>query len=236
MRIGIIGAGSFGTTLSQLWASAGHDVIIFAREPEVVTSINEEHRNCLFYPEAELAPSLKATGDVGEALAEAEVVVLAVPTKFLRGFAGSLADAWANARPAAGTPLISVVKGFLFDPTELVSNFVNAQLAKAGEFTWAQFCGPNISSEVIRGQPTAAVLACQDGEVTAKLQAELSTPTLRLYTSRDVIGVEVNGAGKNALALACGMASGLDFGVNTRAVLVTRGLVEMRRLLQVFGG
>jgi len=235
MRISIIGAGSFGTTLAQVWAESGHDVSVFAREPEVVASINEEHRNCLFYPEVELHPAISASRDIGEALTGAEVVILAVPAKYLRGFMAGLAGAWASAQPAAGIPLVSVIKGFLYDPTELVSNFVNAQLAKSGEFTWVQFCGPTISSEVIQGQPTAAVVACQDTEVAEKLQAELSTSSLRLYTSRDVIGVEVNGAVKNVLALACGMAAGLDLGVNTRSVLVTRGLVEMKRLLQVFG-
>lgn len=236
MRIGIIGAGSFGTTLAQVWATSGHNVVLFAREPEVVASISEEHRNCLFYPEIELEPTIAATGDVGEALDNAEVVILAVPAKYLRGFMGKLADAWADSGAPPGIPLVSIIKGFLFDPTELVSNTVNAQLAKSGEFTWVQFCGPNLSSEVIQGRPTAAVVACQDSEVAEKLQSELSTPTLRLYTSRDVIGVEVNGAVKNVLALACGMSAGLNLGLNTRAVLITRGLGEMKRLLSVFGG
>jgi len=236
MRIRIIGAGSFGTTLAHLWAARGHNVTIFAREPEVAASINEEHRNCLFYPEVALSPAIKASGHIGEVIKEAEVVILAVPAKYLRGFVRHLADAWADEGPPEGIPLLSVVKGFLFDPTELASNFVNAQLAKSGEFTWAQLCGPNLSAEMIQGQPTAAVVACQDSKTAEKLQKELSTPALRIYTSRDVIGVEVNGAAKNALALACGMAAGLNLGSNARADLVTRGLVEMKRLLQVFGG
>ncbi len=236
MRIGIIGAGSFGTTLGTIWADKGHSVLLWAREKEVVESINKEHINCFYHKQIQLNPSLRATEDLSEVLSAKDALVLAVPAKYIRNFVDRLADAWEKARTAPGIPLISIVKGFLFEPTELVSNLMNSTVGKVADFTWVQFSGPNISSEIIRGLPTASVIASRDTSLLGKLQRELSTSSLRLYTSSDPIGVEVCGAVKNVLALACGMASGLELGVNAKAVLITRGILEMKRLVALFGG
>ncbi len=235
MRIGIIGAGSFGSTLAHLWSSAGHEVHLWAREPEVVASINSENRNCLFNSQFSLHPAMQAHGEINEALDGAEVAFLAVPSKFLREFIPQLSAVLKSARLPAGTPFVSVVKGMLFEPTELVSAFAQREFAGAG-LTWVQFCGPNLSVEIMGGQPTASVVACTDKDVAERLQRELSTPLLRLYTNQDPVGVEVCGALKNILAVASGIATGLGLGLNSRGVLLTRGVVEMRRVLPVFGG
>jgi len=235
MKLAIIGAGSFGTTLAHLWAGAGHELRLWAREPEVVESINGEHRNCLFNSQFELDPSLRATGDLPEALSGAEAIVLAVPSKFIREFAPTVREAVRQAAVKPGTPFVSVVKGMMFDPTELVSQCMLRELAPF-ELAWMQLCGPNLSVEIMAGQPTASVLASHEGEAATRLQHSLSTPRLRLYTSRDPVGVEVCGALKNILAVAAGIAAGLGLGLNSRGVLLTRGVVEMRRLLPVFGG
>ncbi len=236
MKIGIIGAGSFGTTLGHIWANADHDVLIWAREPEIVKVLNEEHRNPMYHSDVSLSSALRATGDLAECIAEKDAIVLAVPSKFIRDFVPILVDAWEIAKPEPGVPLISIVKGILYDPTELVSNLVIPQLEKAGGVTWLQISGPNLSGEIIRGMPTASVLACRELVLAGQLQAKLSTPNLRIYTSTDTIGVEVCGAVKNVLAIACGMARGLSLGSNAMAVLVTRGLLELKRIVKLFQG
>ena len=236
MRIGIIGAGSFGTTLAKLWSDAGHKVTLWAREEEVVKSINEVHRNCLFYPEVELNENVIGTSELTECLTRRDALVLAVPSKFLRDFVPTLVKAWLSAKTPERIPLISIVKGILYDPTELVSSLVKNALSQKAKVIWVQFSGPNISAEIIRGLPTASVLASEATDVVQWLQMELSAPTLRLYTSTDPIGVEVCGAVKNCLALACGMASGLELGMNARAVLITRGTLEIQRIVEIFGG
>ncbi len=236
MKIGIIGAGSFGTTLGHIWSLAGHNVTIWAREPEVERGINVEHRNPLYHSEVILHHELKATANLSDCLTNKDILVLAVPAKFLRAFIQSLLDAWAKAKLRSDIPLISVVKGFLLDPTELVSNLINKSLRSVGEFKWLQFAGPNISYEIIRGKPCASVLACNDMVVASSLQSELSTQSLRIYTSRDTIGVETCGAIKNVIAIACGMASGLGLGDNAKAVLITRGLLELKRIVKLLGG
>lgn len=236
MKIGIIGAGSFGTTLGHIFSKAGHSVVIWAREPEVVDGINTLKRNPIYHSEVTLHDELRAVGELPLCLEGKDALILAVPSKYLRDFMPSLIDAWSVARPERGIPLISIVKGMLYEPTELVSNFVNRRLGSAGEFNWLQFSGPNISAEMIRGLPTASVLACQDNVLAASLQSALSTQQLRIYTSKDVIGVEVCGAVKNVLAIACGIADGLCLGKNAMAVIITRGLLELKRILAVFGG
>jgi glycerol-3-phosphate dehydrogenase (NAD(P)+) len=235
MKIAIIGAGSFGSTLAHVWSSAGHEVHLWAREPEVVDSINNENRNCLFNSQFELHPAMRAHGEPGSALDGAEAVFLAVPSKFLRELIPQLGAALKSAQLPGQTPFVSVVKGMLFEPTELVSAFAQREFAGI-ELNWAQFCGPNLSVEIMGGQPAASVVACTDTEVSARLQHELSTPGLRLYTNQDPVGVEVCGALKNILAVASGVATGLGLGLNSRGVLLTRGVVEMRRVLPVFGG
>lgn len=235
MKVAVIGAGSFGTTLAHLWAGAGHEVRLWAREPEVVESINAQHRNCLFNSQFELDPALRATGDMREALSGTEAIVLAVPSKFIRGFAPTVREAMHQAAVKPHTPFVSVVKGMMFDPTELVSECMLRELASL-EPAWMQLCGPNLSGEIMAGQPTASVLASRESGLATHLQHELSTPRLRLYTSPDPVGVEVCGALKNILAVAAGLAAGLGLGLNSRGVLLTRGVVEMRRLLPVFGG
>ncbi len=235
MRITIIGAGSFGTTLAHTWASTGKEVRLWAREPEVVEGIRKEHRNPLFNSQFELASNIAVTDSLAGAVESADTIVLAVPSKFMRSFMPDIARALRARKYPHPLRIISVIKGLLFDPTEQVSACAQREL-EGIPHSWLQLCGPNLSVEIMQGQPAASVLASHDEAAAKELQAELSTPRLRLYTNRDPQGVEACGALKNILAVASGMACGLGLGLNSRGVLLTRGIVEMRRLLPVFGG
>jgi glycerol-3-phosphate dehydrogenase (NAD(P)+) len=235
MRITIIGAGSFGTTLAHTWAAEGKEVRLWAREPEVVQGIREERRNPLFNSQFTLSGRIAVTGSLPEALTGADVAVLAVPSKFMRSFMPELRGALIASQPHGNLRIISVIKGLLFEPTEQVSACAEREL-EGIPHAWLQLCGPNLSVEIMQGEPAASVLASHDEAAAKELQAELSTPRLRLYTNRDPKGVEACGALKNILAVASGITSGLGLGLNSRGVLLTRGIVEMRRLLPVFGG
>jgi len=226
-RIGVIGAGSWGTGLAIHLARAGAGVRIWAREPEVAAGIRTARRNPFYLPDIECPPGLDATTDPAEAVAGADVVVVAVPSEF---FAATLKDV--GPLPD-GVPVVSATKGF--DParhlrmTELLAERFPGAPAAA-------LSGPTFAREVALGQPTACVVAAAGEALATRLQAALGSREFRLYTNRDVIGVEVGGALKNVIAIATGLADGLGLGENARAALVTRGLAEITRLAVAMGG
>jgi glycerol-3-phosphate dehydrogenase (NAD(P)+) len=225
-RIGVIGGGSWGMGLSVHFARAGAAVRLWAREGEVVTGIRSERRNPFYLSDVTCPPGLDATGDVAEALHDAEIVVMVVPSEF---FAATLKDL--GPLPS-GVPVVSATKGF--DPdrhvrmTELVRE-------RHPAVPVAALSGPTFAREVAVGRPTAAVIASVDDALATRLQGALGTREFRLYTNRDVVGVEVGGALKNVIAIATGLADGLGLGENARAALVTRGLAEITRLAVALG-
>jgi glycerol-3-phosphate dehydrogenase (NAD(P)+) len=228
-RCAVFGAGSWGTAFAMILADAGCEVSLWGRRPELVDAINTGRSNPDYFPELELPPGVSATTDPAEAAAGAEFAVLTVPSQTLR----------ANLRAWRGviepeTVLVSLMKGVELGTAKLMSEVI-AEVAEAGPERIAVVSGPNLAGEIVRRQPAASVVACQDEEVAKRLQAACHTGYYRPYTVTDVVGCELGGAVKNVIALACGIAEGLGFGDNTRASLITRGLAETARLGLVLG-
>ena len=221
-RVAVLGAGSWGTTLADLLARKGLDVTIWAYEPEVVESINRAHENRLFLPGAALAPSLRAVGDPREAVRGAPVVLSAAPSQVVRSVVRSVQGA-----VAPGTLVVSATKGIENETLALMSEIIAELLP---EVRFAVLSGPSFAQEVYEGQPTAVVAAAGSAETARQAQEIFATRRFRVYSNRDVIGVELAGALKNVIAVAAGMLEGLGLGHNPRAALITRGLAEITRL------
>jgi glycerol-3-phosphate dehydrogenase (NAD(P)+) len=230
-KVAIVGAGSWGTTLGGLAADgATSPTTIWAREPEVVEGIQRDHENPLFMTGHRLPPTLHATGSLEEALGDAGVVVMAVPSQHFRTVFRRVAPLL----PEDAT-VVSVVKGIeqgsLLRMTEVMAEESDHDPALVGVLS-----GPNIAPEVAAGQPAATVIALADRRRAEALQARFMGPRFRVYTNDDVIGCEISGAVKNVIAIAAGIADGLGLGLNTKAALLTRGLAELCRLGTAMGG
>lgn len=222
MRCAVVGGGAWGTALSDLLSRAGHDVTVWAREPDVVEHINTTHANPRFLAGVVLDHRVRATGDLGGAVRGAELVVHAAPSHVLREVVRTTASAI-----AAGSIQAIATKGIEPDSLMLMGEVVAAELP--GRPVVA-ISGPSFAIEVARCQPTAVVAASEDAAASAIVQRAFSTPAFRVYTTDDLRGVEVAGAVKNVMAVATGIAEGLGLGLNPRAALITRGLAETTRL------
>ncbi len=230
MKISVVGAGAWGTTMASTLADR-NDVVLWALEPEVVDDVNERHRNQRYLPDVELASTLTATNSLTDAVAFGEAILVAVPSQHFR-------TVLSRAAPTIGaaTPVLTLTKGIEVG-TLLRMSQVAAEVLKGHRHDLiGVLSGPNIARLVARGDPAATVVALADPASADQLQAALSTPSLRVYTNPDVIGCEVGGAVKNVIALAAGMASGLGYGENTLAAVITRGLAELTRLGVSQGG
>lgn len=223
MRVAVLGAGAWGTTLADLLARKGEEVRLWAFEPEVVDGINREHVNAVFLADAPLTPDLVATGDVREAVRDAEVIVSAAPSHAVGAVAREAAPA---VRPDA--LVVSVSKGL--EPERLVTMSTVLAEALGPLVRVTVLSGPSFAQEVYARQPTLVVAASADLAAAEAVQRVFATGYFRVYSQTDVIGVELGGALKNVIALAAGMLEGLGLGQNTRAALITRGLAEITRL------
>ncbi len=227
MRVAILGAGSFGTTVATL-ASGRHDTVLWARSRETAEEIATQHTNNRYLPGFALPSQLRATNDIEQASHHAEVVIVAVPS---HGFRRVLDDLRGSLQPRV--PVVSVTKGFeqgsLLRMTEIIEEVLPGHPAAA-------LAGPNLAKEIMAGQASASVLAARDDTVALALQRALQRGTFRIYLNHDVVGCEVGGALKNVIAIATGMAQGLGVGDNTRSAIVTRGLAELTRLGVAMGG
>ncbi|MCW2621820.1 MAG: hypothetical protein JWL64_1422 [Frankiales bacterium] len=223
-RVGVLGAGAWGTAFGKVLADAGNEVVLWARREELARVIREDHRNPDYLPGIVLPPGVTATSEAKEAVDGVDFVVLAVPSQSLRA---NLAEI----RPALdpSTVFLSLLKGVELVTTRRMSEVV-CEVTGAPERRVAVLSGPNLAREIAEGQPAATVVACTDPDVASWLQARCTTPYFRPYTNPDVIGCELGGAVKNVIALATGIAEGLGFGDNTKASLITRGLAETARL------
>jgi len=222
MRCAVVGAGAWGTALSDLLARNGHEVRLWAYEPDVVESVNRGHENTRFLRGHALAPSVRATADVTEAVEGTDLVALATPSHVLRRIVKSAAAAL----PRSAT-LVVATKGIENGTLCLMTEVVEQELADA---TVVALSGPSFAVEVVGRQPTAVVVASTQVDAAEVAQLAFSSPYFRTYTHTDVIGVELGGALKNVMAVATGIAEGLGLGFNARAALITRGLAEMTRL------
>ncbi|WP_067481765.1 NAD(P)H-dependent glycerol-3-phosphate dehydrogenase [Actinomadura hibisca] len=224
-----MGAGSWGTTFAKMLADVGGEVTLWGRRASVVEAIDERHENPDYLPGILLPDGLRATTDPAEALAGADFVALAVPAQTLRENLG----AWVPLLPPEAV-LVSLMKGVELGTTRRMSEVI-AEVAQVPAERVAVFSGPNLAREIAAGEPSAAVSACVDQDNAERLQAATMTPYFRVYTSTDVIGVELGGAVKNIVGLCVGMSVGLGFGANTQALLMTRGLAEIARLGAALG-
>lgn len=229
MRVAVIGAGSWGTALALVLAEAGHAVMLWARTPEVASAINEEHRNPRYLSDYRLPSAIRATSDYAEACAGAEAVVIVTPSAALRGVARDL-----SSLIAPSTPIVICSKGVEEATGLLPIDTFAAELGGAERL--AVLSGPTHAEEVICRKPSAAVVASADEGTALFFRDLFATRFFRTYTSDDPVGVELCAAFKNVIAIAVGMAYGVGFGDNTAAVLITRGLAEMSRLVVACGG
>jgi glycerol-3-phosphate dehydrogenase (NAD(P)+) len=223
-RATVVGAGSWGTAFAKVLADAGTDVVLCARRPEVAEAINATHRNVEYHPDLVLPASVRATADTPTAIAEADLVVLSMPSQTLRG---NLAK-WSGAIDDRAT-VVSLIKGIELGTgqrmTEVISEAGGIDPSRVAAVT-----GPNLAVEIAAGQIAATVVACVDEKRAQTVQAAIATRYFRPYTNDDVVGCELGGAVKNAIALAYGMVNAMGFGDNTKATLITRGLAETARL------
>ena len=223
MKIAVIGGGAWGTALADLLARKGDDVTLWAREPEVVESVNQRHVNDMFLPGSPLGSTLRATRELAAAVRSTEVIVSAAPSHAVRPVMTQVA------RSLTGAPLVvSVSKGLDPDKLERPSTVLSEVLPSGTPI--AVLSGPSFALEVYQRQPTAVVAAAAEHATAERAQRIFSTPYFRVYSHTDVIGVELGGALKNVIALAAGILDGLGLGFNTRAALITRGLAEITRL------
>lgn len=224
-KIGVIGAGSWGTTLANLLAGKGLAVDLWIREEDVYNQIKEERINKTFLPGMTLEPSLNPVKTYQEALAEKDFILMVVPSHFYRSVLEGMKQYL-----DPGIPIISATKGIENDSLKTMSQVSEEILPKDCMDLFSCLAGPSFAKEVIRKMPTAITIACSDIHHAEELQQSFSTDYFRVYASNDLIGLELCGALKNVIAIAAGASDGLKFGLNARAALITRGLAEITRL------
>lgn len=232
-RIFVVGSGAWGTAIAlSLHRRGGHEVTLWAHSPEAAQEIVDAGENVLFLPGFAIPKGLSITGDCAS-VREAEIVVSVVPSEFLRPVMAKLGP-----HMHAGQVIVSATKG-VEDHTYLrMTEVISACLAECGAqaLPVGAMSGPSFALEVAEGQPTALTIAFADSTVAARIREEFASETLRLYTSTDVVGVELGGALKNVIAIAAGIAAGVGLGYNSSAALITRGIVEITRLAVACGG
>lgn len=228
-RVAVIGAGSWGTAFSGLVAANADEVSLWCHSEATANAINETRHNARYLPDYVLAPNVRATASLGEALEGADACVLALPSNHLRDVCASLAPSLVPEVPA-----LVLTKGIEPDSGLLMSEVAASELGRPERI--AALSGPNHAEEVCTGALAASVLAAEDLELAERLRSLVSTPAFRVYVSRDVRGVETCGAVKNVMAIACGICAGLDGGDNTLALIMTRGIAEIGRMVAALGG
>ncbi len=225
----VMGAGSWGTAFAMVLADAGNDVRLWGRRPELCDAINSKHENADYLPGITLPKEITATHDPAEAMADAEIVVLAVPSQQLRDNLKS----WSEHVPTDAV-MVSLMKGVELGTHKRMSEVI-AEITGAGPERIAVVSGPNLAREIANREPAASVVACEDQGVAERLQKLCHSASFRPYSMTDVIGCELAGTAKNIIGLAVGVCVGLGYGDNTKASVITRGLAETARLGAVIG-
>jgi glycerol-3-phosphate dehydrogenase (NAD(P)+) len=229
VKAAVLGGGSWGTTFAQVLCDAGTPVVLWCRRPELAAQINSTHTSPQYLPGVTLPASLRATADAPAALADADMVMLAIPAQSLR----QNLTGWRDLVPANAI-LVSLIKGVELGTGYRMSQVI-AEVTGASEDRIAVISGPNLALEIAAKRYCATVAACADEAVATRLQHACHTGYFRAYTNPDVIGCELGGAVKNVIALAVGIAAGMGLGDNTRATVMTRGLAEITRLGTALG-
>jgi glycerol-3-phosphate dehydrogenase (NAD(P)+) len=226
-RAGVIGGGAWGTALAQVCARAGRDVVLWAREPDVVEAINARHENATFLPGVALGAAIRATSDYAD-LADVDLVLAVPPAQHMRSTLAAFAP---HARD--GLPILLCSKGVEQGSLKLMTEVLGETIPHARP---AVLSGPSFAGEVARGLPTAVTLACPEQGCAEDLAEAIATPTFRPYFATDMIGAEAGGAVKNVLAIGCGIVEGRGLGRSAHAALITRGFAELTRLAVALGG
>jgi len=226
-KIGIIGAGAWGTALAQCLASGGRDILLWAREPEVVESVNARHENAMFLPGVRLHDAIESTDSLSKTAAS-DMLLVVTPAQHVRGTLQSLKGAVAE-----GKPVVVCAKGIELETGLLMSQVAQEEVPNA---TLAILTGPTFAAEIARGLPSAVTVAAKDKDFAQEIREGLASKYLRPYTTDDMIGTQIGGAVKNVIAIACGIVIGKKLGESARAALMTRGLAEMARLAAAMGG
>lgn len=221
-RIAIVGAGSWGTALAVIAARAGHEVALWSRDAEIVRSINEQRINYRYLTAVAIPDRVTATNQLDDALDNAALVLLAAPSHAARQLLTAMTPELDD-----DAVVVSVSKGIEIETGKRISEIVKEV---AGSRAFVCLSGPSFAQEVVAGSPTAVVAASKDPAAARTVQNDLSFENLRIYTNADVIGTELGGSVKNVMAIAAGMTTGLGFGSNSVAALITRGLAEITRL------
>jgi glycerol-3-phosphate dehydrogenase (NAD(P)+) len=224
-QVAVVGAGAWGTALAIHLARAGAAPRLWVYEPELLSALAESRENAWYLPGVRIPDRVRPMGSLADAVSGAELVLVVVPSHVLRRVAVDLARVL-----PPGVDLVSATKGIEEERFARPSEILADVLPPGARRPIAVLSGPTFALEVAQGRPTAAVLAAPDVELARRLQQALAGPAFRLYTQTDVTGVELGGALKNVMAIAAGIADGLDLGMNARAALLTRGLAEMTRL------
>jgi glycerol-3-phosphate dehydrogenase (NAD(P)+) len=227
VRVAVLGGGSWGTTVASL-AAANAEAILWTRDPETSAEVNEHHRNSRYLADFELHHTLRATSSLAEAVYDADVIVLGVPSHAVRATLQDVAPLIRH-----WVPIVSLTKGLEQGTRLRMTEVIEQELPGHPAGVLA---GPNLAKEVLAGYAAAAVISMADARVATSLQSVFTSRRFRVYTNHDVVGCELGGALKNVIAIAAGMAEGLGVGDNTKAMVVTRGLAEMTRLGVAMGG
>lgn len=230
-QVAVIGAGSWGTALAVVLARGAHPVRLWTFEPELAEDINQKRCNTLFMPEFTIPEGVTAATSLAQCLDGAELVVMVVPSQHCRGVYQAMLP---FLKP--DVCIVSATKGIEDHTLMRMSEVVREIVSPCFEPKLAVISGPSFAKDVVRGDPTAIVAASPDKAIAELVQHEFSGPSLRLYTSSDMAGVELGGSVKNVIAIAAGICTGLGLGANTIAALLTRGLAEMTRLALACGG
>ncbi len=224
----MVGAGSWGTALANLLATNGHKTVLWSRGDEVAALVNRKHENTVYLPGIRLAPDLIATTELRDAVFGADLVVMVVPSHAMRATiaaaSGFLSDT---------TVVVSASKGIEDESCKTMFDVIADETGVPDRI--AVLSGPSFAAEVAAGQPTVVVAAAKSQALAERVQADFASLTLRVYSSTDVIGVEIGGVVKNIMAIATGVSDGLGFGHNARAATITRGLAEIMRLATSLG-
>ncbi|WP_027190996.1 NAD(P)H-dependent glycerol-3-phosphate dehydrogenase [Fundidesulfovibrio putealis] len=224
MKVAVIGGGSWGTTLADLLAHKGVDVTIWLRERELLAEFKSKGENSWYMPGVKLSPNLKTSNDLEQTCAGKQLFLMAVPSQFMRPVLGDIRELLPK-----NAAIVCASKGIELDTGKTMSEVCEEAMG-GKKHRFGVLSGPSFAYEVIRRMPTAVSLGCKDKDLSKEVQELFATDTFRVYTNKDVRGVELGGAVKNIIAIAAGVSDELGFGTNARAALITRGLAEMGRL------